>query len=104
VNISASGLITIVSYRDFYDIPRLILGVDEKSRYWIFDCEFNDDLDEYGNRYVVYPAEVTEDSIKSIFDLHVKGDRGDADGVITVAAMEFDPSRRQNFYINPKSL
>lgn len=42
-----------IQYRDFYDVPRIFL-VKHEGRLFLFDCPFDDELDEYSDSYRVY--------------------------------------------------
>lgn len=45
--------IDIIAYRDFYDVPRIFLVVVD-GRTVLFDCPFDEALDEYPYDYRVY--------------------------------------------------
>jgi hypothetical protein len=45
--------VKIIDYRDFYDVPRALV-VQWSGRTFLFDCPFNDQLDDYADSYVVY--------------------------------------------------
>jgi hypothetical protein len=45
--------IEIVAYRDFCDVPRIFLAVVDE-RTILFDCPFDQGLDEYPDDYAVY--------------------------------------------------
>lgn len=42
-----------IRYRDFYDVPRIFL-VSYDGRQLLFDCAFDEELDDYPNEYCVY--------------------------------------------------
>ena len=48
-----SDWIDILAYRDFSDVPRMFLVVVD-GRTLLFDCAFDDELDEYPADYTVY--------------------------------------------------
>ena len=43
----------IIEYRDFHDVPRVFL-VDVDGRAFLFDCPFDEEVDEYPDEYGVY--------------------------------------------------
>lgn len=43
----------IVKYYMFHDVPRLILVKDPSGRFWIFECPFDEQLDDYSNFFSV---------------------------------------------------
>ena len=45
--------IDIVEYRDFSDVPRIfVIVVDERT--FLFDCPFDEQIDDYPDEYTVY--------------------------------------------------
>jgi hypothetical protein len=50
-----------IKYRDFYDVPRIFLTSHE-GVHFLFDCKFDDALDEYPNSYKVYLMPPLSDS------------------------------------------
>jgi hypothetical protein len=44
---------TAICYRDFYDVPRLFLTAYHGEQY-LFDCPFDEELNDYPDRYRVY--------------------------------------------------
>src|SRR5690349_7106539 len=53
-----------IRYRDFWDVPRIFL-VEYRGRLFLFDCPFDDVIEDYGTAYRVYslpaldPTELT---------------------------------------------
>lgn len=91
--------LTIASYRDFYDFPRLILAADQESRFWILDSDFNDEQDEYSANYNVYFVGHDPGQARAAFELHAKGTKGAVAGVLNNTQLEFDPTKRQQFLV-----
>jgi len=87
-----------IRYRDFYDLPRAVV-VEWNDVLYLLDSLFDTELDDYEPFYVIYriPAELRGriDEI-SWTDL---GHRSERVGVVPMAEVEFDKSRRQR--INP---
>lgn len=86
--------LTIVSYRDFYDFPRLTLVANRESKFWILDSDFDDEQDEYSDNYKVYFLGNDSSHAMEAFDLHAKGARGGVVGVVPAFQIEFDATRR----------
>ena len=42
-----------IRYAGFYDVPR-VFAVEREGCIYIFDCPFDDEEDEYPDKYVVY--------------------------------------------------
>lgn len=42
-----------IRYRDFYDVPRIFL-VNHRGTLYLFDCPFDQELDEYPDTYKVF--------------------------------------------------
>ncbi len=83
-----------IRYRDFYDIPRIFITAHDGKQY-LFDCPFDDELDDYSDRYRVYqlPA-ISEDDLKGSWErLSERAVR--LLGVVPVAEVQFDPTKRQ---------
>ena len=50
----------IIAYREFYDVPRMFL-VEASGNLLLFDCPFDDDLDEF-SAIIVFESKETYDS------------------------------------------
>lgn len=85
----------IVAYRDFHDVPRLILARDTNGSDWILDCPFDDSTDEYSQEYSVYF--VGDDILASgrVFDSWAVKSASAFAGSIAVRQVQFDSSRRE---------
>jgi hypothetical protein len=86
--------LTVVSYRDFYDLPRLIFIADEDLRYWILDNSFDDELDDYSSIYSVYFAGSQPEQAYAAFELHAGGEKGGVVEVVPTSHLKFDPTKR----------
>ncbi|MBB4637844.1 hypothetical protein [Longimicrobium terrae] len=80
-----------IRYRDFYDVPRLIV-VTLATRNYLLDCPFDDNLDDYPDKYQIYVLE----SLEGLQDADWRNfaDQGRWIGDVEVDAIEFDSSRR----------
>lgn len=83
-----------IQYRDFYDVPRIFIASYDGTGY-LFDCVFDDEIDDYANRYRVYqlPPIPDEDLEGSWEDLSERAER--LLGSVPVAEVHFDPTKRQ---------
>ncbi|MDR6841007.1 hypothetical protein [Pseudoxanthomonas sacheonensis] len=93
---------TIASYWDFHDFPRFILATDQESKFWILDCGFDDELDDYSANYDVYFVGRELEQARAACELHAKGTKGSAVGVVHNTQLEFDPTKRQKFLLVDK--
>ena len=83
-------------YRDFYDVPRMIL-VRHRDRVFILDSSFNDESDDYRDHYIVY-----ELAVEDVSDANLAGSWADLPsrarsclGSVPLASVTFDATRRQ---------
>ena len=89
--------LAIVTYRGFYDVPRLILATDYESRFWLLDNAFDDELDDYAPDFVVYYAGRDLRAADEALDRLGKGDSTGLAAPIArhpVAHVNFDETRR----------
>lgn len=83
-----------IRYRDFYDLPRIfITSYDGKD--YLFDCPFEDELDDYPDSYRVYqlPA-LSEEELQGSWE-HLPELAESLLGVIPVAEVRFDSTKRE---------
>ena len=86
----------IVEYGDFYDIPHCFV-VEREDVLYIFDCPFDERLDDYGAEYeVLRLPDFARDLAATHFTPweHVLS-LGDRVGSVLVAAVQFDGTRRR---------
>lgn len=93
------GRFTILDYRGFYDVPRLMLAEDERNVRWIFECLFDDTLDEYSVSYSIYPVGAEESSATSVLQRHYDDPPATAIDALPVSRFRFDPTARASFEI-----
>lgn len=65
---SAIGTLAIVTYRDFFDVPRYVLAQDAHGHLWVLDCPFDETTDDYAQHYSLYDAGTHLDSARSVFE------------------------------------
>jgi hypothetical protein len=82
-----------IDYRDFWDVPRIFF-VQRGGKLYLFDCQFDGDLEDYPESYRVFlmPALTPADYEGSWEDLWRRADA--FLGEVPVAAVRFDPTRR----------
>ncbi|WP_157769446.1 hypothetical protein [Xanthomonas campestris] len=87
----------ILEYRDFHDIPRLILAGEQGVRFWILDSPFDDSVDEYSKEYSVFF--VGNDLLESrrLLESWSGHSGGLSVGSIAVDKVCFDETRRKEF-------
>lgn len=83
-----------IRYRDFYDVPRLVIVAYEGTHY-LFDSPFDDDVDDYVGEYVVY--RLPESAVAKLEEPSWTGlpSLGEELWRVSVDLVEFDRSRRQ---------
>ncbi|XSG77483.1 hypothetical protein ACP8Y2_10785 [Herpetosiphon llansteffanensis] len=90
-----SNHIPIIKYWGFYDIPRGFL-VSYKDEYYIFECLFDDNLDDYDNYYTVYKIYSSKiGELKITIDWSIEGYGYEICTVLT-KHVDFDPSKRKS--------
>jgi len=93
--------LTIVTYRDFHDVPRLILAADEHVQFWILDSQFDDGADDYSPQYAVYFAGRELDSAQLAFRRHAGSGAGirESAASVSVKEVEFDQTCRRKLLL-----
>ena len=83
-----------IRYRDFYDLPRIFI-TNYQGRFYLFDCPFNDELDDYPDSYRVYqlPA-LTEAELEGSWE-HLPELATSFLGVSPLTEVQFDPTKRE---------
>lgn len=83
-----------IRYRDFYDVPRIFM-LQHRNRQYLFDCKFDDDLDDYPEVYRVFQlSELSKQEVKDSWDrLSEKAVK--LLGEIPVEAVKFDRTKRR---------
>jgi len=85
--------LNIIAYRDFYDVPRLILARDHLEGNWILDCPFDDKTDEYSQQYFVFFMGTDQCTSKEAYESWATCQR-ESVGSISVGRVSFDQTRR----------
>ena len=86
------GFTRILSYGDFYDVPRLLI-VTVPDGLLVFDSPFDDSLDDYTPEYTVHFLPWSE--AKRLHGNWTELTKGaELRGKIPVADVEFDPTHR----------
>lgn len=87
--------LAIVEYRDFRDVPRVIL-VAGGPGYWMLNASFDDELDDFSPDYALSFAGSDREQARTSFDRVCKGQMtADVVDRIACGRVEFDPTRRR---------
>ena len=84
---------TKFTYRDFYDVPRMII-LNHRGHKILLDCKFDDSVDDYPSTYKVYvlPQRINEISELSWESMRARAVR--QVGEIPVKQLVFDHTKR----------
>lgn len=84
-----------IRYRDFYDVPRIFITTYNGELY-LFDCPFDEELDDYSDHYHVYqlPA-ISEDELQDSWE-HLPERAASVLGTVPVAQVQFDTTKRKS--------
>ena len=82
-----------IRYREFWDVPRIFFA-DHSGSLYLFDCQFDNNLDDYPESYQVFlmPALTDADFAGSWADLWQRAER--KVGEVPISAVRFDPTKR----------
>lgn len=85
---------TPIQYRGFWDVPRIFL-VRHSARLFLFDCPFDEAVEDYPDEYTVYelPFDADADLPKDWTELPARAVARLSE--VPVSAVRFDPTRRQ---------
>ena len=86
---------TPISYRGFWDVPRIFL-FRHQGRFYLFDCLFSEELDDYPDDYEVFllPPDLHEENLpRSWHELSALSIA--RLGTVPVVAVKFDATRRK---------
>ena len=93
-----------ITYRDFYDVPRMIL-VEYEGAFYLFDCPFNDEMDDYPSHFTVYRLEPAHGRSALESGAWVGlAEKGTEVGHVKVADVHLDPSKRSSLAASVFSL
>lgn len=83
-----------IRYRDFYDLPRIFI-TNYQGQLYLFDCPFDDELDDYPDSYRVY-------QLPALTEAELEGSWEDLPnlatsflGVSPVSEIQFDSTKRE---------
>ena len=84
----------ILQYREFWDVPRIFLVSFEQSLF-LFDCHFDEEVEDFSNRYQVFLMPMLgEDSLSGSWcELSENAIR--FLGEIPISEIKFDETRRK---------
>lgn len=83
-----------INYREFWDVPRIFF-TEENSQLYLFDCRFDEEVEDYPDEYRVYlmPQLSEADLAGSWAEVHRMATR--ELGTVPVDHVTFDPTRRK---------
>lgn len=86
-----------IRYRDFYDFPRIFITIHNGEQY-LFDCAFDEDRDDYSDRYTVYHLPpLSEDELQGSWE-HLPERAASVLGTVPVAQVQFDTTKRDSIH------
>jgi len=84
-----------ITYRDFYDVPRIFLARHGNQLY-LFDCPFDEGLDDYPSHYEVYAMPtLSEQELAGSWEELSQKARTHL-GHVSVNAVDFDETKRHD--------
>jgi hypothetical protein len=95
----------ISAYSGFHDVPRRIVALDREFVFWLFDCAFDDDADDYSADYAVYRIGTDSMQAKHAFQSLSVTDALPSDafvGTVPVANVEFDATVRNTLFVHTR--
>ena len=86
--------IDIAKYRDFHDVPRIFVVIVD-SRTFLFDCPFDEKLDDYPGEYAVYELlHLRPDTMPNDWT-ELSRQAADYKGRVPIRDVTFDASKRK---------
>ena len=83
-----------ITYREFYDVPRMFLVLHNGLRF-LFECRFDDNLDDYAETYKVFLMPPVETPDLGGSWEHLSESATKFLGELPVKAVTFDETRRK---------
>ena len=83
---------TKIAYREFYDVPRVFV-VTESHHRLLFDCPFDEQLDEYRDTYEVFTLPSSFVPPDGSWE-QIRGHATGRLGAVPVGILAFDPTLR----------
>ena len=84
-----------IRYRDFYDVPRIFI-MKHNGKLYLFDCPFDEDLDDYPDIYQVYDLDaISEDELQGSWE-GLPERAVSLLGTVLVTQVQFDPTKRNS--------
>lgn len=84
-----------IRYRDFHDVPRIFITSHNRELY-LFDSPFDEERDDYSDRYQVHQLPATsEDELRGSWE-HLPERAAIALGAVPVAEVRFDTTKRDS--------
>jgi hypothetical protein len=95
----------ISAYSGFCDVPRRIVALDREFVFWLFDCAFDDDADDYSVDYAVYRIGSDSMQAKYAFQSPSVADALPHESfasTVPVANVEFDATVRNALFVHTR--
>jgi len=84
-----------IRYRDFCDVPRIFITTHNGEQY-LFDCPFDEELDDYSESYKVYQLQaISENELERSWE-HLPERAASVLGTVPVAQVKFDATKRNS--------
>ncbi|MBT2745193.1 MULTISPECIES: hypothetical protein [unclassified Lysobacter] len=99
--IPAATWLPILSYADFWDVPRWLLAGGRDHGFWLLESRFDDDADEYSPFFRVKFVGNEPGAARAAFDAGSIAGEAAADELIAVRDIQFDPTVRARLLRRP---
>lgn len=100
MNIPRDVDLAIVGHRAYWDFPRYLLARDPDGEFWLLDCRFCDEKDEYEDHFEVIHC--GNDAAVAARRFSAEGTTGTPTGVagrVLVRYVRFDETRERSFSV-----
>lgn len=90
----------IVSYRGYWDFPRYLLAQDSEGEFWLLDCRFSDEKDDYEDCFALIHCGRDAAVAAQRYGVQAMTDTpADVVGHVPVKYVRFDETRRRSFSV-----
>jgi hypothetical protein len=83
-----------INYRGFWDVPRIFF-VRHDGRLYLFDCAFDDEVEDYPETYAVYEMPELTDADYAGSWVHLADNAVRRLGEVPLDQVQFDPTKRR---------
>jgi hypothetical protein len=100
MNIPHDVDLLIVSCRGYWDFPRYLLARDPDGEFWLLDCRFSDEKDEYEDYFAVIHCGSDAAVAAQRFSVEAMSDTPtDVVGHVLVKHVRFDETHKRSFSV-----